>query len=151
MKRAMIAAERIKVLDLMAHKLLVVDDEEAILFAMKEYFNIRGLNVDVAHDSEEAMAMMKSGHYDAAIVDLRLSGFSGTEGLDVVRFAAEHSPATRIIILTAYGTPQLEQQALDMGVYSFLRKPKPLPDIAQIVFGLLSEPPPANENGNIKS
>ncbi len=122
----------------MAHKILIVDDEETILFAMREYFSICGFDVDTALESEEAKAKLEGTEYSAAIVDLRLHGFAGTEGLDVVRHAREVRPDTRIVVLTAYGTSQIERQANELGVDSFLQKPKPLPDIAQVVYGLLS-------------
>ncbi len=122
----------------MAHKILIVDDEEPILFAMREYFSTCGFDVDTALETEEAKAKLEDTAYSVAIVDLRLAGFAGTEGLDVVRYAREVRPDTRIVVLTAYGTSQVERQANELGVDSFLQKPKPLPDIAQVVYGLLS-------------
>jgi ActR/RegA family two-component response regulator len=126
----------------MPHKLLIVDDEETILFAMREYFSTCGFEVDTARESEEAKARIEKVGYAVAIVDLRLAGFTGTEGLDVVRFARQVRPETRIVVLTAYGTAQLERQAAELGVDSFLQKPKPMPDIAQVVYGLLSAEKP---------
>jgi ActR/RegA family two-component response regulator len=122
----------------MAHRILIVDDEEPILFAMKEYFSVCGFEVDTARESGEAKGRLQNVGYAVAIVDLRLAGFTGTEGLEVVRFAREVCPETRIVVLTAYGTAQVERQASELGVDSFLQKPKPLPDIAQVVYGLLS-------------
>ncbi len=125
--------------DGMLQKMLVVDDEAPILFAMREYFTMCGFEVDTAKEREEAKALIVDGHYTVAIVDLRLSGFAGAEGLEVVRFARERQPRMRIVVLTAYGTAEVEKEAWALGVDSFLQKPKPLPDIAQVIFGLLPD------------
>ncbi len=69
----------------------------------------------------------------------RLTGIHGTEGLNIVSYARERCPWTRIIVLTAYGSPDIEKEAYRLGADSFLHKPIPLPDVAQIVFGLVGE------------
>ncbi|HEX3253302.1 MAG TPA: response regulator, partial [Pyrinomonadaceae bacterium] len=53
----------------------------------------------------------------------------------------EHNPQTRIIILTAYGSPEVEDEARRCGADAFLRKPKPLSQVAQVVQGLIESPP----------
>ena len=118
-------------------RLLVIDDEEPILFATKDYFETKGFAVDCAQEVEEAEALLSHVSYAAMIADLRLTGAYGTEGLSLVRFAKERHPETRVVLLTAYGSREVEAEALRLGVDCFLQKPKPLPDLAQIVFGLV--------------
>ncbi len=125
----------------MAKTLLVVDDEKAILFAMKRYFKSCGFDVDIALDKKEAEECLSQKQYSVIIVDLRLSGFGGAEGLEVARIAKAQCPKIKIVVLTAYGTSEVEKEAREIGVDSFLQKPKPLPDVAQIVFGLLASGP----------
>ena len=120
-------------------KILVVDDEEAILFAIKEYFSAHGYDVDCARELEEAEALLGFIQYAAVIADLRMTGINGAEGLELVSYVRERSQTTRIIILTAYGCPEVEGEAMKRGVDVFLHKPKPLPELAQIVFGLLNQ------------
>jgi DNA-binding response OmpR family regulator len=118
-------------------RMLVIDDEDAIRFAAKEYFEAQGFEVDCAQELEEAEALLSNLKYAIVIADLRLTGIYGTEGLSLVGFVRERCPGTRIILLTAYGSPEIEQEARRLGVDCFLRKPKPLPDVAQIALGLL--------------
>ncbi|MGE0452003.1 MAG: response regulator [Vicinamibacteria bacterium] len=118
-------------------RLLVIDDEEPILFAAKDYFETKGFAVDCAREVEEAEALLSHVSYAAMIADLRLTGAYGTEGLSLVRFAKERHPETRVVLLTAYGSREVEAEALRLGVDCFLLKPKPLPDLAQIVAGLV--------------
>ena len=121
----------------MSHKLLIVDDEEPILFAMREYFTTRGYAVDCARELEEAEALISNVKYDLVIADMRLSGIQAAEGLELVAFVRQRCFSARIIIMTAYGTSEMEGEAWRLGVDFFLHKPQPLPQVAQIVENLL--------------
>jgi DNA-binding response OmpR family regulator len=124
----------------MPHRILVVDDEEPILFALREYFTALGYEVDAAREAEEAESCLARTRYDLVIADLRLCGSHGAQGLDVLTRAREHAPSTRTILLTAYGSPEVEREARHRGVDALLHKPKPLPEVARIVVGLLGTP-----------
>lgn len=114
-------------------RILVVDDEEAIRFAVGEFFSTAGYLVDVACELADALALLDRTRYAVVIADLRLSEPAGTEGLDVVSYVRERSPSTRIIVFTAYGSPAVEREARRRGVDAFLQKPQPLPEIERIV------------------
>lgn len=113
-------------------RILVVEDEEAILFALTRYLATRGYEADGASDLEAARRMLSYQRYGVVIADLRL-GIEGTEGLEVLACARLHNPAVRMILLTAYGSPEIESEAIRRGAYTILRKPIPLPDIAQVI------------------
>src|SRR5436190_20902067 len=119
------------------HRMLIVDDEESIRFAMSEYFRGYGYSVDCAQSVEEADSLLSSGPYSVVIADLRLTGLGKLSGIEVVKSIYERYPATPIIVLSAYRSPEIEAELLRHGVGVFLRKPKPLPDVAQIVFGMV--------------
>ena len=61
-------------------RLLVIDDEDSIRFAMKEYFEVHGYRVDCAREAEEAEALLAHLRYDVVIADLQLSGILRLEG-----------------------------------------------------------------------
>ncbi len=124
----------------MAQRLLIVDDEEAIVFAMQRYFRSRGFDVDCARELEEAEALLSHSAYAVVIADLRLTGVHGAEGLEILSFIREHCPWTKAILLTAYGSIDLEREARERGVSLMLRKPQPLPDLAHAVLALVQEP-----------
>ncbi len=96
--------------------------------------------MDCAKDNAEAEALIARGGYAVIIVDLRLSGADGTEGLQLIQAARQKWPQTSIILLTAYGSPSTEQEARRCGADQILHKPMPLPSIAKVVAGIL-EPP----------
>lgn len=125
----------------MRNRVLLVDDEETILVAIQRYLTTIGFDVDCACEMEEAEALLVgNGKYDLVIADLALASSAGTEGLEFVRFVRRESPLTRIIMLTAHGSSQLEHEARRRGVDVFLQKPRPLADIASIAAQLVGAP-----------
>lgn len=121
-------------------KLLVVDDEESICFSMKEYFSQHGFNVDTAREIEEAEGLIKETDYQVIIQDLRLGVDPRPDGLEIIKLVHEQNPETRIVVLTSYGSPEAEAEARRAGADAFLRKPKPLSQVAQVVQGLIESP-----------
>jgi len=121
-------------------RLLVVDDEESICFSMSEYFSLQGYKVDTASEVEEAEKLLDATDYKVVIQDLRLTMTSSHDGLDMIQLIREHNPQTRIVVLTAYGSAEIEDEARRRGADAFLRKPKPLSQVAQVVQGLLESP-----------
>lgn len=124
-------------------RMLVVDDEPPILFALDEYFRRLGFEVDTARELEEAQALLTCREYRVVIADLQLRKVSGVEGLELLHWAREHSPRTRFILLTAHGSEEVEEEARRCGVDAFLHKPQPLGRIATLVEGLLDGGLPA--------
>jgi DNA-binding NtrC family response regulator len=125
-------------------RLLVVDDEESICFSMSEYFSLQGYKVDTASEIEEAEKLLGATNYKVVIQDLRLTITNNQNGLDMIKMIREHNPQARIVVLTAYGSPEIEDEARRNGADAFLRKPKPLSQVAQVVQGLLESPPRQN-------
>lgn len=122
-------------------RLLIVDDEESICFSMSEYFQHHGYQVDTARDMEEAEKLIESTDYRVIIQDLRLGVNRNPDGLEIIKLVHRRHPDTRIIVLTAYGSAEMEDEARQCGADAFLRKPKPLSQVAQVVQGLLESPP----------
>ena len=126
--------------ELRTPRLLIVDDEESICFSMSEYFSLHGFNVDTARETEEAEKLVESTEYRVIIQDLRLGTTRDPDGLNIIRLAHKRYPETRIIVLTAYGSTEMEDEARRCGADAFLRKPKPLSQVAQVVQGLIESP-----------
>jgi len=123
-----------------AKSLLVVDDEESICFSMSEYFSQQGFKVDTAREMEEAEGLIKVRDYEVIIQDLRLGLARRSDGLEIIRLVHQRNPDTRIVVLTSYGSAEVEEEARRAGADAFLRKPKPLSQVAQVVQGLIESP-----------
>ena len=118
-------------------RILLVDDEEAIVQAMTDYLETYEWVVDSAADFESACRRLDANRYAVVIADLRLSPKEAIAGLDVIAHVRKTAPETKTILLTAYGSPHVEEEARRLGVDAFLQKPKPLAELARTVFRVL--------------
>ena len=113
-------------------RLLIVDNEETILFSLTRYFCKVGFTVDCATELEEAEALAVHTRYDLVIADLALTTTGSTEGLEIIRHLRTVRSHARVIMLTAHGTPHAEREAYRRGADAFLHKPRPLAEIARV-------------------
>lgn len=125
----------------MTKRILVVDDEETILFAVERYFVRAGFIVDCARELEEAEALATYNVYDLVIADLSLTDHGSAEGLEILRYIRRGSPSTRVILLTGDDSPLREKEALRRGCDAYLHKPKPLEEIARVFADLTGSKP----------
>jgi DNA-binding NtrC family response regulator len=125
----------------MTPRILVLDDEPAILTAMETYLRHEGYVVDGAKDRREAEGLLAGHEYACLVADVRMGdAVRPEEGLDIVSAVRERHPRTRIVVLTAYGTHDVEAEARRRGADEFLHKPKLLRDVARVVAGLTCSP-----------
>lgn len=119
----------------MADRVLIIDDDEQLVEAYRDYLSDAGYQVDCAQELEEAQTLLDYFTYSVVVTDLRLSKLE-FGGLEVIKHIREHSLPTRIIVLTAYGWPELKAEASSSGADTFLRKPTRLKELGAAV-GLL--------------
>jgi two-component system, response regulator RegA len=117
-------------------RVLLVDDETAILFAYRRLIERMGLVADCCETLEEAISLIGTRTYCAVIADMRLAGSDTTAGLDLLRFIRTRQPSTKVIIWTGYGTRESEAAILALGAAYYFEKPV-LPSIVlDILTGL---------------
>jgi CheY-like chemotaxis protein len=138
LRRILSGAPRDKELEM--PRMLIVDDEVSICFSMSEYFGLQGYQVDTARELEEAEGLIERFNYEVAVLDLRLGVAQNADGLEITKLLHRKSPETRIVVLTAYGSDEMEDEARVSGADAFLRKPKPLSQVAQVIQGLIDSP-----------
>lgn len=103
----------------MGKRILVVDDEIAILMAFKKLFEDTEIIVDIANTKEDAMKLLKIRVYDAVITDLRLTNKLPDEGLEILSFVKENHPNTRMILITAYGNEKIKEKITKLSALYF--------------------------------
>ena len=104
-------------------KILLVDDEVAILISFQELLQSPTVRVDTAETFEQAEKLLKEEQYDVAIADLRLTGVLGEEGLEIINYIRDHNPGTKTMLITGYGNPKIMAKAYDLGVAFYFEKP----------------------------
>lgn len=100
-------------------KVLVVDDEKSIVKGIKFSLEQDDMQVDVAYDGEEAVAMARDNQYDIILLDIMLPGFTGLEVCQMVREFSD----VPIIMLTAKGDDMDKILGLEYGADDYITKP----------------------------
>ena len=103
----------------MNSRVLVVDDEKLIVKGIKFSLEQEGWEVDVAYDGEEALNLVKQGHYDVMILDVMLPKY---DGLQVCQLVREFSNIP-IVMLTAKGEDMDKIMGLEYGADDYVTKP----------------------------
>jgi DNA-binding NtrC family response regulator len=104
-------------------RILIVDDEESILFSYRKLLQAPEVQVDDCMTLEEALARIRDHDYNAIITDYRLSHSEGNEGLEILEYVRDHKPATPVIFLTGYGNDEIKATALALGACGYFDKP----------------------------
>ncbi len=100
--------------------MLLVDDERLVLNSLSRELANDELEVTLAASGEEAIDMIKSGHFDIVVTDLMMPGL---DGFQVLKAAKKREARTMVIILTGYGDMDSAVDALRLGADDFLQKP----------------------------
>ena len=104
-------------------RLLVVDDHDMLREALVELLLQAGFDVvGEAADGADAVALAKQLEPEVVLMDLRMPVLGG---LDATRLIKDARPATQVVLLTAFDSPALQQQAEDAGCFAYLVKGGP--------------------------
>ncbi len=117
--------------------ILIVDDDEVFRTRLARAFRERGYDVRAAGDYDEALARARDDSPEMAVVDLRMPGPSG---LELVRDLLALDAATRIVVLTGYGSIATAIEAARIGATYYLHKPADVDDIL-VAFARGDAPP----------
>ncbi len=103
----------------MAERILIVDDEKAIVKGLKYSIEQDGMETDAAYDGEEALELARTNHYDLVLLDLMLPKI---DGMEVCRQIREFSDVP-IIFLTAKGNDMDKIMGFESGADDYIVKP----------------------------
>ncbi len=101
-------------------KILLVDDETAILETLTILFRGEGYDVSVADSGAQALAALADLKPDIVLTDIRMPGATG---LEVLAKAREVDPEMAVILMTAQASLQSAVRAVNEGAYYYLQKP----------------------------
>ncbi|MBI5542304.1 MAG: response regulator [Deltaproteobacteria bacterium] len=104
-----------------SRRLLIVDDEESVLRALKRALRRQGWQIDVAGSGEAGLGMLAQGAVQVVVSDYKMPGMTGVEFLRAVK---ERYPTTQRIMLTGYADQQAIEEAINRSeVFRFISKP----------------------------
>ncbi len=101
-------------------KLLIVDDDEKLLKTMAERLALNEFDVTTASEGKQAIKAAKKGHFDVALLDLKMPGMDGTEILKILK---KKHKFLEIIILTGFASIESAVECTKLGAFGYLEKP----------------------------
>jgi two-component system nitrogen regulation response regulator GlnG len=125
-------------------RILVVDDEPAIGWSLRELLADEGHSVDVAANVAEALAAADRARPDAILLDVRLPGRDGIDAIPDLRAATAASP---IVVMTAFGDLDTAVRAVRAGAFDYLVKPFDLEHVSAVVARALAHRLPREPAG----
>ncbi len=117
----------------MKRRILLADDELAILLTLRAILEMHGFEVETAASAHEAIGKLAEGEFHMVITDMRME--HETAGYDVIREAKQQKYNPAVAILTAY--PSLGSDWKSRGAESMLVKPMNANDLLRQIEALL--------------
>lgn len=119
-------------------RILIVDDESTLVFFLRQGLLESGLvsRVDGASSGEEALTKLTYNGYDLLVTDLKMPGINGFTLVEVARsFHAD----IKVILMTAYSSPEVQDEAEQLKVDGYLTKPFPTTQLQNLISTILAD------------
>lgn len=100
------------------HLIGIVDDDDDVRISLCALVESLGYDGEAFETADAFIASGEPARFSCVVTDLQMPG---TNGLQLAHAIRDNGPP--VILITAFPTPSVEQQALDAGVHYFLRKP----------------------------
>ncbi len=111
-------------------RVLFADDEHSLQEVMRSELPRLGHEVVVCPDGKAAVKALEKSTFDAAILDLRMPGFTGIEVLEQIKAV---SPDTEVVIMTGHASTETAIDAVRLGAFDYITKPAKLAQIETIL------------------
>lgn len=119
-------------------EVLIVDDEEPLLLTIADGLNFynQHFHLLTATNGVEAVKLLKA----LPVIDLVITDLSmpKMDGFELLAYLRRNYPYIPVILMTAYGTPKIEEVVKTLGVFKYLEKPLDINTIADIIFDALA-------------
>ncbi len=117
-------------------RLLIVDDEPTILLTLSYALGSGEVEVVSASRLEPAEEALSRHVFDVAILDIRMSGILGVEGLELLSYIKRNWPRTEVIVMTAHGSDEIKQETYARGASHYYEKPVDMTDLINRLRGM---------------
>lgn len=103
-------------------QVLIVDDDEGFLLSLKDMLagGQQNFSILTAHNGIEAVMLLNRTPINLVVTDLKMPEM---DGFDLLANISASHPDTPVIVMTAYGTPEMENRLKDMGAFQYIEKP----------------------------
>jgi DNA-binding NtrC family response regulator len=114
----------------MAYKILIIDDEKLIRWALKQHLVKLGYEVATAESAEKGLAMLSESPPDLILLDNCLPDMTGIELLEKLHVRDQRF---KVIMITAYDVADTKVKAINLGAFEYISKPFNLDDLTAVI------------------
>jgi len=118
----------------MKKRILIVEDEEAIVNFIQNRLNSDIYDIDIAYDGKEAILKIASNSYDLITLDIMIPF---VDGFEVCKKIRKNSKQTLVIIISALDTTEFKEKGYDIGIDDYIAKPFSAKELAMKIQSLL--------------
>ncbi|MHB1193556.1 MAG: response regulator [Longimicrobiales bacterium] len=111
-------------------RVMLVDDEESVRLSWNRYLSQQGFEVTTADDGANAISQLQAGQVDVVVSDLRMPG---VDGVQLLQWIHDERPQTQFILLTGFGSEDVEKKVRELGAFDYLNKPISPDTLAAVV------------------
>jgi YesN/AraC family two-component response regulator len=117
-------------------RILIVDDESTLVFFLQQGIQEAQMTctVEVASSGEDALRKLTHKKFDLVITDLKMPGING---FSLIEAARSLHPQLKTIVMTAFGSRQVEEEIQNLGIDGYLNKPFPTADLIALIQNIL--------------
>ncbi len=119
---------------------LIVDDEKAFLLSLVDGLSLHSaqFRVKTASNGREAVDLLRTCDVDVVVTDLKMPEM---DGFDLLAHMSNAHPTVPVIVMTAFGTAEVERRVKELGLLRYLEKPINLGELAKAILELLAAGP----------
>jgi len=119
-------------------RILVIDDQRVVRQYLRMALQRAGYDVVVASDGRKGIQMLETDEIDLVLTDLKMPYL---DGFAVLRYVQRTRRQVPVVLMTAYGSPAVEEEAGRLGAFAYLSKPFEIEDLEQILRRALVKSP----------
>ncbi len=117
-------------------RILVLDDEPIVGDRLKPALEKLGFEVEAFTSSQAAVQRIVEESFDVLVTDLKMQK---PDGLEVMDFVKQQSPATKVVIITGFATADTARETMKGGAVDFIAKPFKIRELCDLIVKLTSE------------
>ena len=115
-------------------RIMLIDDEPIVCERLKPALEKVGFEVETHTESQAAVDRLAEAKFDVVVTDVKMRG---PDGLDVLHFVKQHSPSTKVVIITGFATVETARDAMKSGAVDFIAKPFKISQLRDLILNMM--------------